>query len=275
MNSFNNYLKSFFFVRLKIVVCLIILGLSPNLNAQDQEIFQKKVFVKGKDTLLYRILYPVNFSKEKTYPVLLFLHGAGERGNDNASQLTHGSALFTNPNNRILFPVIVLFPQCSLDNYWSNVEIDRSTKPISFKFQSDEAPTKSLGLVIELMDYLLQKPFVNRQQVYVMGLSMGGMGTFEILAKRPTVFAAAIPICGGGNPSTATLYAKNTALWVFHGSKDDVVNPQFSVEMVKGILDAGGNPNFTLFGDANHNSWDHAFAEQNLLGWLFSKKRKE
>lgn len=236
-------------------------------------LFQKKEFIIESDTLKYRIMFPLNFSEEKTYPIVLFLHGAGERGNDNNLQLIHGTTLFTSPKNRLHFPAIVVFPQCSLDDYWSNVEIDRSTKPITFKFQNKEKPTKSLGLVIQLMDTLLQKSFIKKDQVYVMGLSMGGMGTFEILARKPDLFAAAVPICGGGNPSTANSYAQNTELWIFHGAKDNVVSPQFSIEMVKGIINAGGSPNFTLYGNRNHNSWDSAFIEPNLLPWLFSKKR--
>tara|TARA_R110001583_G_scaffold145096_1_gene297122 strand:+ start:65690 stop:66484 length:795 start_codon:yes stop_codon:yes gene_type:complete len=258
----------------KIIYTIIsFLLISTVLFSQENSLFKKKQFVQNLDTLNYRVLFPKNFSKEKKYPVVLFLHGSGERGNDNELQLTHGSSLFLQKNTRENFPAIVLFPQCSLDDYWSDVEIDRSTKPITFKFQNKAEPTKSLGLVIQLMDSLLQKSFVKKDQVYVMGLSMGGMGTFEILARRPDLFTAAVPICGGGNPSTAKLYAKNTKLWIFHGAKDDVVSPQFSIEMVKGIMNAGGSPNFTLYENANHNSWDAAFAEPNLLPWLFSKKR--
>ena len=125
-----------------------------------------------------------------------------------------------------------------------------------------------------MLDDLLAKPYTNKKQVYVMGLSMGGLGTFEILNRKPTTFAAAVPICGGGNPETTTSYATNTALWVFHGAKDDVVSPQLSIGMVSGILNAGGHPNFTLYSNDNHNSWDSAFAEPQLLPWLFSKIKK-
>ncbi|MDP3358212.1 MAG: prolyl oligopeptidase family serine peptidase [Lutibacter sp.] len=245
-------------------------------NAQNSEIslFEKKQFIQNNDTLNYRILYPINFSKEKQYPAVLFLHGSGERGNDNSSQLIHGSSLFLAADNQAQFPAIILFPQCPENDYWANVTVDRTTQPISLKFSNGDEPTKSLGLTMTLMDILLNEPYVEKNQLYVMGLSMGGMGAFEILARKPAMFAAAIPICGGGNPETAVNYATNTALWIFHGAKDDVVNPLLSIEMVTGILKAGGKPSFTLYDKDNHNSWDSAFAEPQLLPWLFSKNKK-
>ena len=118
------------------------------------------------------------------------------------------------------------------------------------------------------------KPFINKQKVYVGGLSMGGMGTFEIVYRKPNLFAAAFSICGAGNPKATKEYAKTTHFWVFHGANDNVVNPRLSVKMVDGILENGGKPNFTLYGKDNHNSWDSAFAEPELLPWLFSKSKK-
>ena len=106
-----------------------------------------------------------------------------------------------------------------------------------------------------------------------MGLSMGGMGSFELLSRRPDIFAAAIPICGGGDPNSVSGYAKNTPLWVFHGAQDNVVNPLQSMEMVSALLKAGVYPKFTLYDFANHGSWDPAFAEPDLLPWLFSHKK--
>lgn len=240
----------------------------------NDQLFEHKQFIVENDTLLYRIMLPENFTKEKKYPLVVFLHGAGERGNDNNTQLTHGSALFTSPENRKNFPAIVVFPQCPKTDYWASLTADRTVKPIDFTFNDDAQPTKSLQLVINLLDQLLAASYVNTNKVYVMGLSMGGMGTFELLSRQPTTFAAAVPICGGGNPASTQKYALNTELWVFHGAKDDVVSPQLSIEMVKSNIINGGNPNFTLFGNDNHNSWDSTFAEPNLLPWLFTRIKK-
>lgn len=241
--------------------------------AQDRSVFSKEIFIKNKDTLHYRMLLPENFSEDKSYPVVLFLHGAGERGNDNERQLTHGSQLFLNAENRKAFPAIIIFPQCPKNDYWASAEIDRTIKPIGITFPLENQPTISMKLVMELMDEFSEKTFVNTRQIYVGGLSMGGMGTFEILYRQPNRYAAAITICGGGNPETAKLYANSTALWSFHGAKDDVVNPQLSLNMISAYLQVGGTPNFTLYADDNHNSWDSAFAEPELLTWLFSKSK--
>ena len=213
---------------------------------------------------------PKNFDTSKQYPIVLFLHGAGERGNDNKAQLIHGSNLFASKKNRKNFPAIVVFPQCPTDSYWAKVEIDRSSYPLKIEFPENTTPTKPLELVMKLMDDLASKPYVNKNQIYVGGMSMGGMGTFEILARKPKMFAAAIAICGAGNPKLATEYAESTPLWVFHGARDNVVNPQESVNMVSGILKNGGFPYFTLYANDTHNSWDSAFAEPELLSWLFS-----
>lgn len=240
----------------------------------QKDLYKEKKYIKGKDTLQYRIMYPENFSKTQQYPVVLFLHGAGERGDDNKKQLVHGSKLFSDKTNRGAFPAIVIFPQCPKSDYWSKVDVDRSTNPIGLHFKYETGPTTSMGLVMDLMDEFAKKRFVKKEKIYVGGLSMGGMGTFEILYRRPEMFAAAFAICGGGNPESAKEYADKIDLWIFHGAKDNVVDPQLSLNMVSAILKYGGKPNFTLYADANHNSWDPAFAEPKLLTWLFSKSKK-
>ena len=107
-----------------------------------------------------------------------------------------------------------------------------------------------------------------------MGLSMGGYGTFDLLSRRPEKFAAAVPICGGGNPELAERYAPHTSLWVFHGEEDTVVPAELSRTMVKAIEKAGGDVKYTEYKGIGHNSWDPAFAEEDLLPWLFNKQRE-
>ena len=242
------------------------------INSQNN-LFKKEVFIKGSDSLNYRILYPENFSENENYPLVLFLHGAGERGNDNEKQLVHGSKLFTKKINRGAFPAIVIFPQCPKNSYWSNAEVDRSNYPIKLTFPENKPPTKPMELVMDLLDEFSNKPFVQKEKIYVGGLSMGGMGTFEILARKPDAFAAAFAICGGGNLQLVKNYATKVDLWIFHGANDNVVDPKNSVDIVNEILKNNGKPNFTLYADANHNSWDPAFAEPDLLQWLFSKTK--
>ena len=257
----------------KLLLGFLLIFVSSAIMAQLNDLYKHKMFVSNNDTLRYRMLLPKDFTKDKQYPLVLFLHGSGERGIDNKTQLVHGSKLFTDENNRKNFPVIVIFPQCPKNDYWANTTVDRSTKTISRKFPLDVEPTESLNLVMELMDDLTSKPIVNESKVYVGGLSMGGMGTFEILYRKPDMFAAAFAICGGGNPEAVKTYSNKTDLWVFHGAKDDVVDPQLSIDMVTAYIKAGGKPNFTLYSNDNHNSWDSAFAEPDLLSLLFSKSK--
>ena len=254
----------------KVSTFLLFILIAFYAKAQGTEAYQSKHFIKDADTLLYRVLYPENFDENKKYPILLFLHGAGERGNDNKKQLTHGSILFTSSKIRQDYPAIIIFPQCAENDYWSKVKVNRKKSPIGLKFKYKKGPTTSLALTMELLDSITAQKYSNKDQVYVMGLSMGGMGTYEILSRKPNTFAAAIPICGGGDPKTASNYATKTPIWAFHGAEDNVVSPQESLTMVSAILKANGKPRFTLYENANHNSWDSAFAESLLLPWLFS-----
>jgi predicted peptidase len=178
---------------------------------QDLSKFQKGVYATGSDTLPYRILFPQNYDTTKQYPLVVFLHGAGQRGKDNQKQLANGAALFLNEENRRKFPAIVVFPQCSLNDFWARTRIMNTatdSTPFKFDYLTDVPMNKGLNLVSALLDSLAMSKNVNNKQIYIGGLSMGGMGTFELLWRKPGFFAAAFPICGGGNPSTTSLYGK-------------------------------------------------------------------
>ena len=243
-------------------------------SAQWQSKYEAKMLIDGSDTLRYRIMYPKNFKEDGSYPVVLFLHGAGERGNDNERQLWNGGKLFATDYLQEKYPAIVIFPQCPTDSYWASVDVDRSSYPINLDFKYSDGPTKTMQMVMDLLETTIQQPYSKDDQIYLMGLSMGGMGTFELLNRKPDTFAAAVPICGGGEPGSVANYAKNTPLWVFHGAQDNVVHPLKSMEMVSALLKAGVYPKFTMYDFANHNSWDPAFAEPDLLPWLFSHVKK-
>lgn len=250
---------------------LIFSSLFYSAHSQQEENFQKRIFVKTGDTLLYRILYPVNFDPGKKYPMVLFLHGAGERGDDNKKQLIHGSKLFLNPRNRHAFPAIVIFPQCPANDYWSNVIITRNKDNTrDFTFQKNGSPTQAMAMLLRFLKKLRRDDQIDKDRMYVGGLSMGGMGTFELLHRRPGIFAAAFAICGGADPSTTANYARKVAVWIFHGEQDEIVSPEFSKRMAAALSSQGGDVRLNLYPEANHNSWDSAFAEEELLPWLFS-----
>ena len=249
----------------------LFLFLVSNVFSQDYDLFDKELFVFENDTLNYRILRPFNFDPNKQYPVHLFLHGSGERGDDNSSQLIHGGKLFLKKENREKYNSWVIFPQCSKNDRWPSLSSDFWNKPFQNKM---DKPNKSMELVIKLMDVFIEKKEVNKQKIYVSGLSMGGMGTFEILSRRPNMFAAATPICGNGIPELVKLYADKVSLWILHGSNDMVVSPEHSLKMVTAIIESGGSPKFTLFEDTGHDSWNNAFAEKDFLRWIHSKSKE-
>ena len=253
---------------------LLIFLLAPAVASSQDAAYEKKMLKEDGDTLPYRILFPKNFDPTKKYPLVLFLHGAGERGNNNESQLVHGSKLFARDSIREKFPAIVVFPQCPANSYWSNVNItfDSVARKRRFNFNMNDKPTKAMDLLLELLEELEENYKINPKQRYIGGLSMGGMGTFELVRRKPKYFVAAFAICGGADPATAKKI-KKLSWWIFHGAKDDVVPPEASQQMVEALKKEGADVKFTLYPNANHNSWDPAFAEQDLLPWLFSHKK--
>jgi predicted peptidase len=258
----------------KIIAGLFLLiCFSISLQAQDKALYKKEVFVANNDTLPYRILLPLNYDAAKKYPLILLLHGAGERGNDNESQLVHGAGLFLQDSIRQNYPAIVVFPQCPAKSFWANPSFKQdSAGKWSILFQAEGEPSIAMDLVQQLLKKIIKEYPVNKKQVYVGGLSMGGMGTFEIVRRNPSLFAAAFPICGGAEPSTASKLTK-VKWWVFHGDADAVVPFAFSQTMVDALQKAGADVKFSLYSGVNHNSWDNAFAEPTLLPWLFAQHK--
>lgn len=242
---------------------------------QDLSLFEKHFFISNGDTLPYRLLLPGNYDDTKKYPLVIFLHGSGERGSDNEKQLVHGAKLFLREDVRRDYPALVVFPQCPQNSFWSNVAFnqDKDGKR-KLSFLAEGEPTKAMALAQGLINQLLTSYPIKKKQVYVAGISMGGMGTFELVRRNPALFAAAIPICGGANTATAA-QMKKTNWWIFHGAKDNVVPLALSQEMYDALLKEKSKAKLTIYPDADHNSWDPAFSESEFMSWLFSQKRKK
>jgi predicted peptidase len=219
-------------------------------------------------------MYPSDFDETGKYPLLLFLHGAGERGSDNEKQLVHGASLFADPAIRKEYPAIVVFPQCAEDDWWARTEEsrDQDGKRI-FTFYSKGSPNPSMRLVLGLLDELVKAAYTDSDRLYLGGLSMGGMGTFDLLTLRPKTFAAAFPICGGGNPRKTRKISRVTSFWIFHGAEDEEVDPKYSETMAEALEKHKGKVKLTIYPGIGHNSWDDAFAEPELLPWIFSNRR--
>jgi predicted peptidase len=245
--------------------------------SQDLSEYQKEVFQNRKGSLPYRILYPASFDSLSTYPLLIFLHGAYEKGTDNEAQLSIGGRYFLREENRKNFPAIILFPQCPENDSWAyfDTKLDSSTglaKDWDFPFRKE--PTTTTGLVKTLLDSLLSHHFIDSSRIYVGGLSQGGMGVFDMVARYPDLFAAAFPICGAGKISTAKDFATKVSLWIFHGADDEVVPPYFSRDFYRRLTKLNADVKYSEYPGVHHNSWVNAFAEKDLLTWLFSKTKK-
>ncbi|HEX8038655.1 MAG TPA: prolyl oligopeptidase family serine peptidase [Chryseosolibacter sp.] len=241
-------------------------------SSQDLSMFERKEYTSPNGgTLLYRILYPEHYDRGKKYPLVLFLHGAGERGSDNEKQLIHGSKQFVEPKVRKKYPAIVVFPQCPEEDFWASVKFDRNGSPFQFDFDYSRPLNASLVLAIDLVKTLVGNGSVDARRVYITGLSMGGMGTFEAVYHNPGLFAAAMPICGGGD--TLRYEKVKTPFWIFHGDADQVVDVKYSRAMVARLRQLKVKVKYTEYPGVNHNSWDSAFAEPKFLRWMFRKRK--
>jgi len=243
--------------------------------SQDKTLYEKHWYISGNDTLPYRVLLPKNFDASKKYPLILFLHGSGERGRDNEAQLIHGGDLFLRDSVREQYPAIVVFPQCPQVSFWSNVDIryDSAAKKRIWNFPTDGEPTVAMRLLLQLVTQLQKDYKLEKHRLYIGGLSMGGMGTFELVRRTPKTFAAAFPICGGAAPATAKTLSKVKHWWILHGLADPVVPVELSKDMADALVNAGAVIRLSLYPGVGHNSWDNAFAEKDLLPWLFSNHK--
>jgi predicted peptidase len=252
-----------------------IMAFSHMAMAQDNRLFERQLFLQGNDTLFLRILTPANYSPSKKYPLVLFLHGSGERGRDNDAQLTWGASLFLDSMNRVKYPAIVVFPQCPTDSSWAQTRHSATKDSLGgFSVRTDIPATRPLQLVMDFLDTLVIHGAVDPKRMYVGGLSMGGFGTFDILWRKSDLFAAAIPICGGGDPEKVLVYRKKLPIWVFHGDADPVVPVANSRRMVNALKAAGANVKYTEYPGVGHDSWKDAFKEPELLPWLFAQRKK-
>lgn len=231
-------------------------------------LFQAATFTPetGKP-LNYRIYVPADYSEEKSYPLILFLHGAGQAGDDNFSQVKVGiSEPFKNRESEI-YHCIVLAPQCPGGKKWVDV-LDWSDCVYSTKSIPE---SKVMAAVVELLEKTMETYRVDTDRVYVTGLSMGGYGTWDLLVRHGELFAAAIPVCGGADFKKAKL-VKDIPIWTFHGSEDDIVPPTGTEKMVAAIRALNGNCQYTVYEGQGHAIWPDVYAREDLFPWLLSQK---
>ncbi|MCU0915511.1 MAG: prolyl oligopeptidase family serine peptidase [Planctomycetes bacterium] len=212
--------------------------------------FQKEI---TKNVSLKYLLYlPKGYGekKDQKWPLLLFLHGAGERGDDVNLVKKHGPPKLIDQGRE--FPFLVVSPQCPANSWWP----------------------EQVEALAALLDEVQSKYAVDADRVYLTGLSMGGFGTWALACRQPERFAAIVPICGGGDRYRVSR-VKNVPTWVFHGAKDLTVPLQASTDMVEALKKAGGNVQFTVYPEAQHDSWTETYNNPKLYEWLLSHRRSE
>jgi lysophospholipase L1-like esterase/poly(3-hydroxybutyrate) depolymerase len=248
---------------------LLLLGLFCFAFAVRGDDFEARIFSSADGAKLpYRLLRPVNIEPGKKYPLVVFLHGAGEVGSDNALQLKHGAPTFAKPDAREKFPCFVFAPQCPKGKKW--VDWDWLTPGNS----APAEPAPVMKLVIEAEKAIEAEFGIDADRIYVTGLSMGGAGTWDLITRYPDKFAAAVPVCGGGDREKAAA-VKSMPIWAFHGLADNVVPPSRSQEMIASLRAAGGKAALTEYPGVAHDSWTFAYSEPHLLPWLFAQRRGE
>lgn len=220
-------------------------GDEPTGNAAQQPAKLAKSVKVEMDYLLY---LPENYGQKDSWPLLLFLHGAGERGTDLQLVKRHGPPKLIDQGKN--FPMVVVSPQCTEGQWWQATELTA------------------------LIDAIVEQHNIDERRIYVTGLSMGGFGTWSLAAYTPHRFAAVAPICGGGETYLVKRFP-HLPVWVFHGAKDSVVPLQRSKEMVEALEKAGGNVELTVYPKAGHDSWTKTYQNPDLYEWLLEHQREE
>lgn len=220
-----------------------------------------------KVSFRYRHMRPDRAAAGTQHPVILFLHGAGERGVDNQRQLLYLPTWMAEPALRQRHPCHLVAPQCRPDHRWVDVAwSDAASAPQAAR------PTTDMAAAIAALDEVMRLESADPDRVFVTGLSMGGFGTWDLAARMPERFAAALPICGGGDERTAPRLVK-LPIWCFHGAADTVVAPERSRRMIEAVKAAGGTPRYSELAGVGHDSWTPAYRDAAVLDWLFAQAR--
>jgi predicted peptidase len=221
---------------------------------------------------------------------LVFLHGAYEKGFDNEQQLLIGGKFFLRDSIRKRYPAYILFPQCPESDLWAYFElmpvasqnnsgIDPafpsavSPSRIRIVFPYLEMPTGVSGVLIKLIDSLIKVDHIDRHRIYIAGLSQGGMGVLDLIARYPDFFAAGLSICGAGNVTRSRKFAGKTSLWLFHGTIDNIVPVTFSRDYYKSLQKLHADVRYSEYAGVRHDCWKNAFREPDFMSWLFSRHK--
>jgi predicted peptidase len=245
----TNFVFSFVLIFLFLINCATTRRQAVEVTGQTPHKFEQSL--TKTISLKYLLYLPNDYSSsQKDYPLILFLHGAGERGDDLELVKIHGIPKIVEQQQD--FPFIAISPQCPNDKWWVDPWLIEALN----------------GLV----DEIISRYRVDKSRVYLTGLSMGGFGTWYLSMAYPEKFAAIAPICGGGMPWMA-FRIKDMQVWAFHGAKDEVVPMYRSEEMVEALKKIGGNVKFTVYPEAGHDSWTETYNNSDLYKWFLEHRK--
>ena len=226
---------------------------TAGLAADLRGVFEDRQYVsKDGERLRYDLMKPKDYDHGKKYPLVLCLHGSG--GTTRAARVLAGTTL------RAKYPCFVLVPEALAGETWGEY--------------SPQIMTDAQPLVLEIIETLKNEFSIDSKRIYITGQSMGGFGTYAFIVRNPEMFAAAVPVCGRGDPAKADRITR-IPIWIFHGDKDPLVPVHHSRDMFEALKKAGGNPRYTEYEGLGHNSWDKAYATDELWQWLFAQKKKD
>jgi predicted peptidase len=254
------------------LIGLLLLGITPALHAEAPASLYSSETVTVKSlanrSYAYRLLSPPAEASGKTFPLVVFLHGSGERGTDNSAQLKSLPSQMASPKARQAFPCFLLAPQCEPNKQWVDVPWgDKQSKPLPAQ------PSEMMQCAIAALEQVRSRKEIDPTRVYLTGLSMGGYGTWDLAMRHPDWFAAVVPICGGGDETKVSVL-KDVPLWAFHGTADTIVWPERTQRLIDALTAAGGKPKLSLLQNVGHNSWSPAYEPSSgLLTWMFAQKR--
>lgn len=236
------------------------------------EVYDIKQFAyrESENGMPYRYYAPDDYSDDYAYPVVLFLHGAGERGTDNEAPLIHVLQDWFNDTESPIYQSIIIVPQCPEEEQWVNTPWENGSYDSTAVGESD-----AIKEALAILDEICKTDSVNLDRIYVAGISMGGYGTWNLLMNHSDLFAAGMPICGAADPSKAEVL-KDMPIFAFHGDRDSVVPTAGTRDMVNAIIAKGGTKAiFHEVLNTDHNSWSYAASRGDALRWIFSHRRTE